>query len=71
MSVLYPQNRHLSPKVRAFADWVAELFSQCPLLNGSDGEGVKAGECRYPERHVQLHRAGDAGAGEPELAGLG
>lgn len=50
MSVLYPQNRHLSPKVRAFTDWVAELFSQCPLLNGSDGEGFTAGECRYPER---------------------
>lgn len=50
MSVLYPQNRHLSPKVRAFADWVAELFSECPLLNGSDGVGFTAGECRYPER---------------------
>ncbi|MCA0185143.1 MAG: LysR family transcriptional regulator [Proteobacteria bacterium] len=52
MSVLYPQNRHLSPKVRAFADWVAELFAQCPLLNGSDGEGFTAGECRYPGRPV-------------------
>lgn len=50
MSVLYPQNRHLSPKVRAFADWVAELFSECPLLNGSDGVGFTAGECRYPGR---------------------
>jgi LysR family transcriptional regulator for bpeEF and oprC len=24
--VLYPRNRHLTAKVRAFADWVAELF---------------------------------------------
>ena len=26
--VVYPQNRHLSPKVRAFVDFVSELFSQ-------------------------------------------
>ncbi|HWV17966.1 MAG TPA: LysR family transcriptional regulator [Rhodocyclaceae bacterium] len=38
ISVLYPQNRHLSPKVRAFADWAAELFAQCPLLSGKDGD---------------------------------
>ena len=36
ISVLYPQNRHLSPKVRAFADWAADLFAQCPLLSGKD-----------------------------------
>ena len=50
MSVLYPQNRHLSPKVRAFADWAAALFTACPLLNGSDGDGFAASECRYPGR---------------------
>jgi LysR family transcriptional regulator, regulator for bpeEF and oprC len=32
MNALYPQNRHLSSKVRAFIEWVAELFSVCPLL---------------------------------------
>ena len=26
--VMYPQNRHLSAKVRAFVDWVAELFAR-------------------------------------------
>lgn len=26
--VMYPQNRHLSAKVRAFVDWVAELFER-------------------------------------------
>jgi LysR family transcriptional regulator for bpeEF and oprC len=41
ISVLYPQNRHLSPKVRAFADWAAELFSQCPLLSGKDEEYLR------------------------------
>jgi LysR family transcriptional regulator for bpeEF and oprC len=28
--VVYPQNRHLSAKVRVFVEWVAELFSQHP-----------------------------------------
>jgi len=26
--VLYPQNRHLSPRVRVFVDWLAELFGK-------------------------------------------
>jgi LysR family transcriptional regulator for bpeEF and oprC len=26
--VVYPQNRHLSAKVRVFVDWIAELFSE-------------------------------------------
>ncbi len=30
--VMYPQNRHLSAKVRAFADWVAELVTAPYLL---------------------------------------
>ncbi|QDF97964.1 LysR family transcriptional regulator [Azoarcus sp. DD4] len=34
MSVVYPANRHLSPKVRAFVDWVSELFAECPLMGG-------------------------------------
>ncbi|RTL29890.1 MAG: LysR family transcriptional regulator [Rhodocyclaceae bacterium] len=50
MSVLYPQNRHLSPKVRAFADWAAELFARCPLLSGCNDAALPAGECRYPDR---------------------
>ncbi len=27
VSVLYPQNRHLSPRVRVFVDWLKEIFS--------------------------------------------
>ena len=38
ISVAYMQNRHLSPKVRAFVDWVADLFGQCPLLGGAGRE---------------------------------
>jgi LysR family transcriptional regulator, regulator for bpeEF and oprC len=28
LNVVYPENRHLSSKIRAFVDWVAELFSE-------------------------------------------
>lgn len=44
ISVAYLQNRHLSPKVRAFVDWVGELFGACPLLGGVDSG---AGECSF------------------------
>jgi len=47
ISVAYMQNRHLSPKVRAFVDWVAELFGSCPLLGGVDNG---SGECSYHAR---------------------
>jgi len=30
--VVYPPNRHLSAKVRAFVEWVAELFSRHPQM---------------------------------------
>jgi LysR family transcriptional regulator for bpeEF and oprC len=32
ISVMYPQNRHLSQKVRVFVDWIVELFGRCPEL---------------------------------------
>lgn len=32
ISVVYPGNRHLSPTVRAFVDWVAGLFAASPLF---------------------------------------
>jgi LysR family transcriptional regulator, regulator for bpeEF and oprC len=28
LNVVYPENRHLSSKIRVFVDWVAELFSE-------------------------------------------
>ena len=28
LHVVYPQNRHLSSKIRVFVDWVAELFAE-------------------------------------------
>lgn len=32
--VVYPPNRHLSAKVRAFVDWAADLFAKNPRLQG-------------------------------------
>jgi LysR family transcriptional regulator for bpeEF and oprC len=32
ISVIYPQSRHLSAKVRIFVDWVSELIQQEPLF---------------------------------------
>jgi LysR family transcriptional regulator, regulator for bpeEF and oprC len=28
LAALYPRNRHLSPKVRAFVDWVVGLYAR-------------------------------------------
>jgi LysR family transcriptional regulator for bpeEF and oprC len=32
LHVVYPQNRHLSAKVRVFVEWIADLFAQQPHL---------------------------------------
>ncbi len=32
LHVVYPQNRHLSAKVRVFVEWVADLFAQHPHM---------------------------------------
>ena len=32
---MYPPNRHLSAKVRAFVDWTAELFQRDPTCSGT------------------------------------
>lgn len=45
ISVVYLHNRHLSPKVRAFVDWVTDLFEGCMLFNGCR-EDVHP-ECRF------------------------
>jgi LysR family transcriptional regulator for bpeEF and oprC len=31
--LVYPQNRHLSAKVRVFVEWVAELFATNPYMH--------------------------------------
>ncbi|MBN3751792.1 LysR family transcriptional regulator [Paraburkholderia sp. Tr-20389] len=40
ISIVYPNNRHLSAKVRVFADWVAELFESTPALAGGEERRV-------------------------------
>ncbi|TAL56263.1 LysR family transcriptional regulator [Pandoraea sp.] len=56
ISIVYPHNRHLSPKVRAFVDWVAELFERCPLLSGRQGE--HGGTCEFAGPDPRLTPAG-------------
>lgn len=34
ISALYPHSRHLSPTVRVFVDWIAEMFGDSKLLSG-------------------------------------
>jgi LysR family transcriptional regulator, regulator for bpeEF and oprC len=31
--IVYPQNRHLSAKVRVFVEWVSELFAKHPYMH--------------------------------------
>lgn len=42
ISIVYPHNRHLSAKVRAFAEWIAELFDSMPALEDASRSGEKA-----------------------------
>ncbi|WP_213765644.1 LysR family transcriptional regulator [Caballeronia sp. dw_19] len=36
ISAVYPQNRRLSPQVRVFVEWIAELFEQCKILRADN-----------------------------------
>jgi len=58
ISVIYLANRHLSPKVRAFVDWVAELFASCPLFSGRDADMLQGlTECTFGIKpdHTTIH----------------
>jgi LysR family transcriptional regulator for bpeEF and oprC len=37
---VYPHNRHLSPQVRAFVEWVSERFEGCHLLRKNASEAM-------------------------------
>ncbi len=41
MHVVYPQNRHLSAKVRVFVEWIADLFAQHPNLQVPTTRGAR------------------------------
>ena len=47
MHVMYPQNRHLSAKVRVFVEWVSELFTEHPSLQ------LNAIKCPEMEKSAQ------------------
>lgn len=50
ISVVYLHNRHLSPKVRVFVDWISELFQHCHLLSGCKYSGLVDTECTFAGR---------------------
>jgi LysR family transcriptional regulator for bpeEF and oprC len=50
ISAVYPHSRHLSPKVRVFVDWVAEVFDRCPLLSGRQSLGAVCSKRTLEER---------------------
>jgi LysR family transcriptional regulator, regulator for bpeEF and oprC len=55
ISAVYPHNRHLSPSVRVFVDWIAELFEKCPLLSGQEDQrqrGLPTNRPKAPARRV-------------------
>jgi LysR family transcriptional regulator for bpeEF and oprC len=62
ISVVYPHNRHLSPKVRVFVDWAAELFERCPLLSGQEDAEQRCLPTATPKSSVVKH-------GTPDVAG--
>ena len=41
LHVVYPQNRHLSATVRAFVEWVAELFAGDQRLNAAPAHATR------------------------------
>jgi LysR family transcriptional regulator for bpeEF and oprC len=54
ISAVFPHNRHLSPQVRAFVNWVAELFERCaPVRHVVAAPGATA-----PDAPARLAGAG-------------
>lgn len=52
--VVYPPNRHLSAKVRAFVDWAAEIFAQEPLLQCARDVAVHTAATTTPSSTAAL-----------------
>ena len=50
ISAVYPHSRHLSPNVRVFVDWIAELFDRCPLLSGRGSLDATCTKRTFEER---------------------
>lgn len=56
ISAIYPQNRHLSPQVRVFVEWVAELFENCQLLRADNV--LPSGIAQYVKHRQSSSAAG-------------
>lgn len=51
--VVYPQNRHLSAKVRVFVEWAAELFAQQPRMRLTAPPIAASSTVSTPTLHLQ------------------
>ncbi|MGU7770389.1 LysR substrate-binding domain-containing protein [Burkholderia sp. MR1-5-21] len=63
ISAVYPHNRHLSATVRAFVDWIAELFRNNPLMSSTPETDAR---CRPTSIEVQDGDALDLAGDEEE-----
>ncbi|MGF7000510.1 LysR family transcriptional regulator [Paraburkholderia sp. GAS32] len=60
IAAVYPHNRHLASKVRAFVEWISELFEDCPLMSEArevDGRSPKSHLAKYSPS-VRQHASG-------------
>ncbi|HEY8605900.1 MAG TPA: LysR family transcriptional regulator [Noviherbaspirillum sp.] len=69
LHVLYPQNRHLSAKVRVFVEWVAEMLADHPAMQ------IRGGNCPLQEEALRAKTPAlamdPAKVKAPALAGTG
>ncbi|GIZ53033.1 LysR family transcriptional regulator [Noviherbaspirillum aridicola] len=65
LHIMYPQNRHLSAKVRVFVEWVAELLADHPAMQ------IRAGNCplQMAAQEKQALQMAPAKTKAPALAG--
>lgn len=61
LHIVYPQNRHLSAKVRVFVEWLAELFTDHQLLRAPDSLECPLGAMSMKEAPLRLEQAVSAG----------
>lgn len=79
LHVVYPQNRHLSAKVRVFVEWIAELFAEhdelqtgarhCPRLAEMHAAATKAAEMKPKESTVTVRTRKRSAPAETMRAG--
>lgn len=69
ISVVYPQNRHLSPQVRVFVEWATTTLERCHLLRRNDPFAPRlAGEAKSDRDAASLVERAASGALAPSRA---